>query len=89
MKTIKELETGCGKSQITCSGKSNWCKPYYLCPKCKAQIQRLKDVLELIDEGCGLITPREKGIITHLKVNNCAKGRLCWRCIELKARIKG
>lgn len=46
-----------------------------------------KYILELIDEGCGFITPREKGVLTNLRINNCSSGRLCWRCKYLKAKI--
>jgi len=47
MKTIKELEKGCGKFKL---GKVETCRKEDLCLECQIKIKTIKDVLKLIDK---------------------------------------
>ncbi len=47
MKTIIELEKGCGDMKL---GKEEFCCKEDLCSACNLKIKTLKEVLELIDE---------------------------------------
>jgi len=47
MKTIKELEEGCGRILLR---DLDGCGNIFLCKECEVQLQTLKDVLKLIDE---------------------------------------